>query len=296
VTTINGDPRADNRNTPVQPLDSESYDIMARLFIPLGKRACPLYARVGGRGYDVIGTAVPVRGQHYAALLTASHVIDELEDGQVVLAGSRTFLRFPAITVRFSHSRPAPAVDADVAAIALPATAAEELSEYYEFTGAGDAGEFEDYNELTLYGFVGCPHTKNREAKRHTAERMVKPYFYVTREYAALPAENGKRTAVHVALQAPLRTVNGPGGRIVSAPDPHGISGCGVWKVKLAPHTGQSSVPELVGIGIEYQARSGVFVPTRMGAGSIAITQLWKQLDEGRSAATTLELREDPIP
>ena len=59
------------------PLDPESYDALARLFIPLGKRSCPLYGRVGRRGYDVIGTAVPVRGQKYAALLTASHVIDQ---------------------------------------------------------------------------------------------------------------------------------------------------------------------------------------------------------------------------
>jgi hypothetical protein len=121
--------------TPIQKLDPESYDAMAQLFIPLGKRACPIYASVNGRGYDVIGTAVPVRGQKYAALLTASHVIDELEDGNVVIAGSRSFLRFPAITVRFSHSRPPPAVDVDVAAIALPATAVSELDAYYDFTG-----------------------------------------------------------------------------------------------------------------------------------------------------------------
>jgi hypothetical protein len=194
----------------VQPFDPESYDALAALFEPLGKRACPLYSRLGGRAYNVIGTAVLVRGQKYAALLTASHVVDELEEGQVVIAGSCTFLRFPAMTVRFSHSRPAPAVDVDVAAIALPATPAEELGGYYEFTGAGETGDFEDYSKLTLYGFVGCPHTKNKDTQRTSAERVVKPYFYVTREYAALPATGGKRSAVHVALQAPLRTVSGP--------------------------------------------------------------------------------------
>jgi hypothetical protein len=279
--------------TPIQKLDPESYDAMAQLFIPLGKRACALYARVNGRGYDVIGTAVPVRGQKYAALLTASHVIDELEDGNVVIAGSRSFLRFPAITVRFSHSRQPPAVDVDVAVIALPAAAASELDAYYDFTGAGETSDFDDYSKLTLYGFVGCPHTKNRSAPPRSAERMVKPYFYVTREYAALPGEGGKRSAVHVALEAPLRTVNGPGGRIISAPDPHGISGCGVWKVKLDPETGNSSQPQLVGIGIEHHGRQGVFVATRMGAGAIAIAELWKHLDEGRSRTTTLELREN---
>ncbi len=158
--------------TPIQKLDPESYDAMAQLFIPLGKRACPIYARVNGRGYDVIGTAVPVRGQKYAALLTASHVIDELEDGNVVIAGSRSFLRFPAITVRFSHSRPPPAVDVDVAAIALPAAAVSELDAYYDFTGAGETGDFDDYSKLTLYGFVGCPHTKNKSAPLRSMPRF----------------------------------------------------------------------------------------------------------------------------
>jgi len=116
-----------------------------------------------------------------------------------------------------------------------PPPPAADLGAPCEFTGAGDIGDFEDYSKLTLYGFVGCPHTKNRDVMRSSGERMVKPYFYATREYAALPPEGGKRSAVHIALQAPLRTVSGPGGRIVSAPDPHGISGCGVWKIKLDP-------------------------------------------------------------
>jgi hypothetical protein len=283
----------DNEGTPIRQIDPESYDAMSRLFIRLGKRACPLYARVGGRGHEVIGTAVPVRGPKYAALLTASHVIDDLDDGHVVIAGNRTFLRFPAITVRFSHSRPRPAIDVDVAAIALPAVAAGDLSRYYEFTGASETGEFEDYSKFTLYGFVGCPHTKNLAPKRPSAERIVKPYFYVTREYAALPPEDGKRSAVHVALEAPLRRVNGPGGRIVSAPDPHGISGCGVWKVKLDPLTGRASTPQLVGIGIEHHGQPSIFVATRVGAGTVAIAELWKNLDEERPQTTTLELRED---
>jgi hypothetical protein len=82
--------------TLIEPLDPESYEAMARLFSPLGKRACPLYARLSRRGYDVIGTAVPVRGQHFAALLTVSHVIDELEDGHVVMAGSRSCVSRPS--------------------------------------------------------------------------------------------------------------------------------------------------------------------------------------------------------
>jgi hypothetical protein len=104
----------------VKPLNSESYARLAALFEPLGKRACPILGRGDRGGYEVIGTGVPVRGQKYAALLTASHVIDELKDGQAVIAGARKLLRFPVITTKFSHRRPPPAIDVDVAAIALP--------------------------------------------------------------------------------------------------------------------------------------------------------------------------------
>jgi len=278
----------------IKPLDPESYEKLAALFRPLGERACPLYRRTGRRAYEVIGTGVPVRGQRYAALLTASHVLDELEDGHAVIAGSKSLLRFPAVTARFSHSRPLPVVDVDVAAIALPAAALRELQQFYKFTTAAELGEFEEYGKLTFYGFVGCPHTKNRDEPGST-QGTVKPYFYVTREYGALPAKSSKLPTVHKALLAPLRTASGPEGRIVSAPDPHGISGCGVWKIKLDPVTGVASPPLLAGIGIEYHPHEGVFVATNAGIAAVVIAELWQQLDEGRGRSTTLELREgDP--
>jgi hypothetical protein len=280
--------------TPANPLDPKSYKAAAGLFRALGKRACPLLGRDRRGRYEVIGTAVPLRGPKYAALLTASHVLDHLDDGNIVIAGSRSLLRFPAKVVKFSHSRPRPTVDVDIAAIALPAFAAAELDAFYEFTGAEELGDFDDYSKLTLYGLVGCPYTKNRESSRSSGERTVQPYFYVTREYAKLPEEGVKRPAVHVALRAPLRKMSGAQGRIESAPDPHGISGSGVWKIKLDPNGPYSSRPQLVGVGIEHHARQGLFVATRVGAGSIAVTELWKKIEEGKlETASVLELRED---
>ena len=119
-----------------QEWDSGSYDTITRLFAPLGKRACPIYRQVGTQRREVIGTAVPIRSQKYAALLTSAHVLDELRDDRVLIAGSSRFLRFHATAVKFTHSRPAPSVDIDVAAIALPPAAVDELAEYYDFHGA----------------------------------------------------------------------------------------------------------------------------------------------------------------
>jgi hypothetical protein len=140
---------------------------------------------------------------------------------------------------------------------------------------------------------VGCPHTKNLNEPR-SAQGTVKPYFYVTREFGDLPAGGGKRPDVHKALLAPLRALSGPEGRLISAPGPHGISGCGVWRIKLDPATGIASAPRLAGVGIEYHSREHVFVATGSAAACIVIAALWKQLDEGRTEAAPMDLREGP--
>jgi hypothetical protein len=168
-----------------------------------------------------------------------------------------------------------------------------ELAGFYEFTTASEFGEFEEYDKFTVYGFVGNPHTKNRDGPRPSPERKTTAYFYVAREFGAIPDNSGKRSAVHVALQAPLRRFTGPRGQIIAAPDPHGISGCGVWRIKLNAETAEPSAPQLAGIGIAYHARERVFVATRAAAAAVAVTELWRAIDEGRTPISTLELHDD---
>jgi len=258
----------------------------------LGKRACPIYRQLGPRRFEIIGTAVPVKDQKHAALLTAAHVLNQVEDGQVLIGGSHKFLRFPVVTAKFTHSQHAPAVDIDVAAIALPAKFASELSEFYEFAGPPDIGEFETYDKFTLYVFVGFPHAKNRLTHHKPGEPRIKPYFYVVREYAELGIDARKRAATHVTFQAPFRSVPRVNGVQLTPPDPHGLSGCGVWKMKFDRGTGNSSQPQLVGIGIEYVSQPGLFVATRVQAGLVAVSELWRELKESKLQNRTIEFRE----
>lgn len=269
--------------------ESEDYRAFSALFASLGKRACPIFGRSEKKGLSLIGTSVPVRGEKYAALLTASHVINELESDGIVIGGSERLLRFRPVTVKFVHRQPGITVDVDVAAIALPRVVAEELQEFYQFTGPGEVGDFDEYDPLTFYSFVGCPHTKNR-VRRDGGQQEIKPYFYVVREYAELPIREDKVALTHVAFRAPLQSAIGSNGQRVPIPDPHGISGCGVWKIKLERETGRTLPPELVGLGIEYHAGQRLFVATAFPPAALALTELWKRLDLGIPESTVLEL------
>jgi len=74
----------------------------------------------------------------------------------------------------------------------------------------------------------------------------------------------------HFAIYYPLKKARDVKGQKVTAPDPHGISGCGVWKVRVDSNTGALSKPSLVGIGIEYLKSYDAMVATRIGCVTVA--------------------------
>lgn len=85
-----------------------------------------------------------MRNQRYGALLTASHVADQVEDQTLVITGARNFLRFPATVVRFAQGLSSLPIDVDLAAIALPSEAVAEMSDVYDFSWAEDMSEFDE--------------------------------------------------------------------------------------------------------------------------------------------------------
>lgn len=271
-------------------MDKQAYAELLRIFEPLGRRACPIF------GYDykrkityLIGTGIPVLNNQYAALITATHVLNEIPGDKVIVGGSHKLLRIPNIAVKFGYQSGGQTVDVDVSALALPAEAVKEMSDFYQFTKANELGKVEDYDKLTMYAFIGCPYSKNKSKPRWFSEQRIKPYFYVMQEFADWSAitSAGKTEVTHFALRAPLRN----GVEMINAPKPQGISGCGVWKIRLDSKTGEACAPSLVGVGIEYLSRPGIFVATYIGAAAIAISQLGKCIGDGKLEGKTLYLQ-----
>jgi len=154
-------------------MEEKVYDRLINEFEPLGRRACPILKKDEGGRLELVGTGVPVIDGRVGMLITATHVLDEFRQDQVVIASAKSMMRFPLIASGFSHYSYGRSVDVDVCALALPEEAVKGMRDVYTFTTARDLGALEDENMFTLYGFVGCPYSKNRW--QPTIERRVTP-------------------------------------------------------------------------------------------------------------------------
>lgn len=273
-------------------MEEKLYDSVVSLFEPLGRRACPILKKDEWGRLTLVGTGVPVIDGRVGMLLTATHVLKELNQDQIIIAGTKTMMRFPLIASGFSRYNGGNTIDVDVCALALPAEAVNEMRGFYAFTNATELGNLEDENVFTLYGFVGYPHSKNRW--RPAAELRVTPHTYATTAFGRMDGvvTQGKTDWVHFAMKFPRKAIRRGQQRLIP-PEPYGISGCGVWKVSLDRHSGNASKPALVGIGIEYIARSNLLIATRIGAASVAVSTLRKDIEAGKAGGTGLTLQFD---
>jgi hypothetical protein len=68
----------------------------------------------------------------------------------------------------------------------------------------------------------------------------------------------------HFALFLDTKRIRTHGGDPFRVPEPHGMSGGGVWRLDIDVQTKIATTPLLVGIGIEYHKSKKVFVSTRI--------------------------------
>jgi hypothetical protein len=274
-------------------MNNQVGDQIRDIFSPLGKRACPIFKMdLHGTKANLIGTGVPIIEKQVGYLLTAAHVLKDIPPGQLAIAGSRQFLHIPDYTANWEHNKTERQLDVDVAAVALPARAVEEMQEFYTFTHARECEEFEGYAKTTFYGAVGYPASKGGLPLKHSDTRTCKSWYYVTNKPARWGdvTTPGKDQTVHFALQVGTSRQSSQSLCVGEFADPHGISGCGIWKVKIDPHSGIVSAPRLVGVCIEHLTDAGVIVATRLSLGAIIISELRKRIDEGHASGPQLYL------
>ncbi len=237
----------------------------------LGRRVCPIYriAEKGRRFLVGSGTLVAVDGESF--LLTATHVLHELQDDHLIIAGTSEYIRFAAPRTQFEYAKKI-SVDVDVAAVHLPTEVVSKLSSFYEFSTTDELGSLQPYDKLSLYALVGYPHTKNRPKPLSLKSVTVKPYYFVLREHvdiADLPPY-GKSDKVHFAFAAPMEMAMGVDQERRQFPVLNGVSGGGIWKIVVDKDTGNLAKPLLVGIGIEHRKGDSAIVGTRVEFGVAA--------------------------
>lgn len=250
--------------------------------VALGRYVCPVFKRDGmGRPAFVgTGTLAVIGGHHF--LITASHVLDKLEGGPVTLAGGDRLLDFARKSVQYDHNPlNKNSIDADVGVVYIPPEKAASISLRFKFTSISKWGDISPYDKLTVYALLGYPGNKCKVPYKRPTEMVFDSFFFVLREFVEVAAvdSHGKNDSAHFALRANQKKFTNLKFERRNIPDPHGVSGGGVWRISLKPNTGEPIEPILVGIGIETLKQPDCFLFTRIGMSFKLISNLFSELD-----------------
>lgn len=237
------------------------------LLVNLGRYVCPIYVKQDIRSQTpyLIGTGTLFQDGDESYLITAKHVIDEAGDEQLIIGGDNTFIKLRGEQISWEYKQ-GKNIAYDVCVIRIHPMMADKLKNFYRFSEPTDVSDIAEYNKLILYAFLGYPYTRNKPQRSTVEKVVVTPYYYVLREFLDITKLKtpDKDSTIHFALAAPFKKAMDINFARHRPPEPHGISGGGVWKIELDRNTGLAHAASLVGIGIEYLSEQNAFIATKI--------------------------------
>lgn len=247
----------------------ERVKVLSEQVLEAGKSllryVCPIY-NVGERKAPTLlgsGVLLKIGSQHF--LLTACHVLDDAE-GTLYYEGPEHLEVLEGMSMRSQ--------DRDFAFLQLDEATALNITRY-GFLELSDLDASDQAAEGTFYLFTGYPATRSR-AKHALKSIGSNPLTILCapadkKEYVTL----GKEEAFHLLVKFQRNRVTGPDGKRQVSPDPHGMSGGGVWRVVdfSRPDNLPAVDPKLVGLCIEQDKQAGVLVAVRISLALEAIRQ-----------------------
>src|SRR5262249_46483720 len=124
------------------------------------------------------------------------------------------------------------------------------------------------------------PHSRNKPKPFSVKTIRVRPKYLVMREPFDLSNRSrDKREHVHFAFTVPSKLITDVRLHRRMFPKPSGMSGGGVWQIKIDPNTGAIGRPHLAGIIIEKWPDQSVFVATRLEYGLYLASEVQKDVD-----------------
>lgn len=224
-------------------------------------------------------------------VLTAAHVVDELDGGSLLLPGSEhlrelegTFHRVPVTPGAARHDD-----RIDFGFLRLAPELAAGLHPSFEPLRWEDLGLFETLTEGDLYSFAGYPASRAR-VRAHMAESEL---FQYTGGAAsdAVYGEIGFDPSLHIAM---MFDVDGcvVAGRVQATAHPRGMSGGAIfsWPKTARDLPIRSRPQRLVGIVHTYRKRPGCMVGTRINGYVAAILRKYPHVDPCRDTPQAIPL------
>jgi len=232
------------------------------------RRVCPLYSFDHREHLHVVGSAVPFNSGGFRFLLSAAPVcLYEVRQPTPLLTFGNERL-WPLTGIRGVWEYEAKqAPDVDIAVITLSDECADDLEAFYQFSTPRDVASPLPKSAVTHFLIAGYPASRNRfRSLRHGFPSRAT--FFVMRDVLDLSCLKltDKVDQLHFALSVPTSPLPKVGGGKFHLPQPHGMSGGGIWRFEVDPHARLVTTPLLVGISIEYHKHERALLATRVQA------------------------------
>lgn len=186
----------------------------------------------------ILGTGVPLDICGNRLIVTAAHVLDEvIRGGHAVYmsAGGEGTTLFPIVPQRVRRSAMPASGDRrddvfDLAVIDLSSDTVVRIGGGLTFVTLADCDPLDPKNRGSYYFLQGFPSERLKVNRcRNTVTCQSLPYGTIT--YDGIRGLWPSVDDVHIDLDFHPRKAADERGRRVRLPRPHGISGCGIWRL-----------------------------------------------------------------
>lgn len=220
----------------------------------------PIYLQNSRGQFELVGSSVLIRIATQSFLITAAHVMDDAKEQPLFVGGTDSLInpeaQFYSTRKPLSGDRKDDKLDLSV--VPLSEDIVNKLGHSCLFLGLDDIDAHERSEPTSGYIIIGYPGTKQPKQKGNQLDYI--PMFLGTigvpfNEYDPC----GINPNTNLLLRFTKNRVHNKH-RLETAPDPHGMSGGGVWRVD-----GSVGRVQLVAIQHEYLHRGHLILATKIG-------------------------------
>ena len=224
---------------------------------------CPIFCEREGERFYQVGSGVLIEFRGYAFLLTAAHVVDELEGATLLVPHSENEIKSIEGVYAYIKASENRCEDfLDYGYFKLDEQFLVGLKEHFYFVKEQELGVENHYADKELFSFVGYPYRKSNISGTgvSTESFAYGTYHAELSEYERLgfPADAG------IVTKFNRKNSFNPKAKRVELPVlPHGISGGGVfiWPKEMTGIPPKNR--KLVGVGHTWK-KEGYFIGTRI--------------------------------
>ena len=228
---------------------------------------CPIFYESEKSSFNHIGTGVVINFRDTIFILTAGHVIDELnkEDDSALMipTSDNSIVSIEGTYSYFTPTNDRPSDMMDFGYFKLDLNFANEIKKVFPPIEEADLHITDFIPSSKLFSFSGYPHRKSKIRGKNTTTEM---FSYGT--YIASPDEYenlGCNPIHHIVAKFDRKnSINPILGEKQTPPLPHGISGGGVYMWPKNSHDIPPKNRKLIGIGHTYKKNEGYFIGTNL--------------------------------